>query len=186
MIREVHGMTRPIVNGTASLVVAVLLGGCPGEQPDPAILARDTPAAPPPAAAVPPDAPRAERIPLQPVDAALGSGEALIVAGPTELRIELGVSTALPNARLPAYLRSGRCDDGGPIVAPLESIDSDPLGDGGSSTIVPLAPHQLLDGQSYIEIQDGGAEPRNPIFCGDLPARPELHPDIRPDPIIGD
>jgi hypothetical protein len=179
-------MTRPIVNGMAAMVVAVLLGGCPGEQPDPAVLARDTPEAPPPVAAVPPGAPRPERISLQPVGEAAGSGEALIVAGPTELRIELGVSASLPNARLPAYLRSGRCDDGGPIVAPLESIDSDRLGDGGSSTIVPLAPHQLLDGQSYIEIQHGGAEPRNPIFCGDLPARHELHPDIRPDPIVGD
>jgi hypothetical protein len=110
-----------------------------------------------------------------------GSGEAIVVAGPTEL----AVSGTVPNGRLPAHLRSGRCDDGGPIKTPLESLHTDRLGSARSSTLVPLPPHQVLDGQSYLEIQEGGAEPRQPLFCADLPVRPELHSGTRPDPIIG-
>jgi hypothetical protein len=63
------------------------------------------------------------------------------------------------------------CADGGPIVSPLETVDTDALGDGTSHAVVSLPPHHVLDGQHYIEVRDGGAEPRPRILCGDVPRR---------------
>lgn len=167
--------THLCVMTAAGLVLA--LAACDGNRGERGILPSDTvPVAPPIPEAAPSLAP--PRVGLEEMNLSGTTGEAVVIPEAEETRVRVSVANAPPHNTLAARIQSGQCDSQGPVVTTLASVRTDAAGMGRSETLVELPAHRILDGAHYVQIHEARGEPGAAVACGDLPARPELHPGI--------
>jgi len=162
----------------SALVLAIALAGCPGDARVGGDGARDTVPGAPPVATPQPGMPAGQQVVLEPREGSAARGTATITPQEAVTVITASIESAPPNDVLPVRLHSGTCADEGPVRADLNPIRTDARGAGEMQAQVELPAHEILTGQHYIHVFVALDEPHRGIACGDVPARPDLHPGL--------
>jgi hypothetical protein len=145
------------------------LAACPGDRTidDPTTDPMTDPAVEQPATAPA----MAERADLQDLGGLGITGE--VMATPREGRtdIALNIQAGPPNESLGARVQSGTCESPGPVLANLDAVRTNDMGQGRSETNVGHAPHLIMDGNHIVAVYAPGTEPERdqPAACTPLP-----------------
>jgi hypothetical protein len=175
------GRRQPYLARLALLFAGTLvLAGCPGERGAGEAIPRDTLPAPPPVADPQPGVPAEEQVHLDPRTGSTVAGTAMITPREAETVVVVSIQAAPPNATLPVRLHTGQCEDEGAERAALDPVRTDAAGTGRTEFTVPLPAHEILTGQHYIQVYEARGELHRGLSCGNIPARPDLHPGIAP------
>jgi hypothetical protein len=152
-----------------SAAIPFALAACPGDR------TVDDPMADPtydPAVEQPVAAPAvAETATLEDL-AGLGiTGEVMATPRDNRTDIALDIRQGPPNESLGARVQSGTCESPGPVLANLDAVSTNDMGQGRSSTDVGHAPHLIMDGNHIVAIYAPGTEPERdqPAACTVLP-----------------
>jgi hypothetical protein len=172
--RSISGAVR----AAATLACALVLTGCPDGSGAGDAMAGDTLPAPPPVADAQPGVPPGQDVVLAAREGSGVTGAATVMPQGAVTVIAASVQNAPPNAVLPVRLHTGTCADEGVVRTDLEPIRTDARGTGTMQATVELPAHQIMTGQHYIHVFQALDEPNRGLACGDLPARPDLHPGI--------
>lgn len=92
------------------------------------------------------------------------SGTATLTAdGDERTRVVVELSSP-PAAAQPSHVHSGSCDDIGPVVAPLESVEG-----GNAESVVPMSLKELQRGDLIVHAHKSEAESKVSVACAEIP-----------------
>jgi hypothetical protein len=174
------GHSRPCRRAGAVLALGIFLAACQPDRPLEELARDDDPPAVPAASGVVDGPTPVAQVTLAPVGESRVAGQAEIVGWQTGTRIELSVWQAPPDSIFAAYVGAGSCVEPGPVVTVLEPLRIDGDGTARIRSDHEIAPHEILDGQHFLQVYRGDVQRRIPLACGDLPPRPDLDPGIAP------
>jgi hypothetical protein len=146
-----------------------LLAGCPGEDRPADTEVIDPTVQTPPAEDVPM---AAQQAPLEDLANVGITGEVSATPREGSTEVMLMVQNAPPNESLGARVHSGTCESPGPVLANLDAVGTDDMGQGHSETSVGHAPHLIMDGNHIVALYAPGTEPERdrPMACATLPS----------------
>jgi hypothetical protein len=164
----------------AMLVFALAAAGCPADRGTGDTIAADPEPDPTPVVEDQEADPAGQWVNLDPRPGYTLAGTAAITRWGPETRIVVSVQAAPPDAVLPVRVHTGQCEDEAAERAALEPVRTDSFGVGRSESTVPLPIHEILTGQHYLQVYEARGELHQGLACGNIPARPDLHPGIAP------
>jgi len=92
------------------------------------------------------------------------SGTATLTAdGDAQTRVVVELSNP-PGPAQPSHIHSGTCDDIGPVVAPLESVE-----DGKAESVVSMPLEELQRGGLIVHAHESEAESKVSVACVEIP-----------------
>ena len=92
------------------------------------------------------------------------SGTATLTAdGDAQTRVVVELSNP-PGPTQPSHIHSGTCDDIGPVVAPLESVE-----DGKAESVVSMPLEELQRGGLIVHAHKSEAESKVSVACAEIP-----------------
>jgi len=92
------------------------------------------------------------------------SGTATLTAdGDAQTRVVVELSNP-PGPAQPSHIHSGTCDDIGPVVAPLESVE-----DGKAESVVSMPLEELRRGGLIVHAHKSEAESKVSVACAEIP-----------------
>jgi hypothetical protein len=149
------------IGGAAAM--AVLLAACPGDNGrQDTVPAIDTPSPPP-------DEAGATLVPLTPLAGSGVHGEATITPTGTRTEVAIRLTGATPG-RKDGHVHEGTCAAKGAVVGELEAVEVAPDGTGSATTMLDLAPMELMDGHHLIAYHEaGGGHDGQHVVCGEIP-----------------
>jgi hypothetical protein len=94
------------------------------------------------------------------------SGTATLTAdGDARTRIVVELSNP-PGPPQPSHVHSGTCDDIGPVVAPLESVE-----EGRAESVVSMSLDELQRGELLVHAHKSEAESKVSVACAEIPEK---------------
>jgi hypothetical protein len=92
------------------------------------------------------------------------SGTAVLTAvGDARTRIAVELSSP-PGPAQPSHVHSGTCDEIGPVVEPLESVE-----DGKAESVVQMSLDELQRGGLLVHAHKSEGEPKVSVACAEIP-----------------
>ncbi|MEX2570453.1 MAG: hypothetical protein WD737_04055 [Gemmatimonadota bacterium] len=103
---------------------------------------------------------------LEPVGDSGAGGEATITDLGDQTQVMVRLTGTPGDGAHPGHIHSGRCDNIGGVVQPLDEITTDATGTGTMTATVEVAPMTVMDGQHIVVYHgEGGA----PMACANIP-----------------
>ncbi len=171
-------MKRPRIALLVCLVLSTTACPSPERAREPAA---DTAALAPPrdGGAVPEVA---QTISLQPAPGAQIAAEAVVLPIGVETRVTFTVHQAPANVTILGHLRSGSCDEPGPVVADLQPITTDRAGVAESRIVVGVPFGIVASGNHIVQLVQETEGADQVVACGEVPRGQHLLPPARATP----
>lgn len=110
---------------------------------------------------------------MSPANASNVSGTATITQSGGGVTVSVRLSGYTANQGSIGHIHSGRCETGGPVVFPLNTIQADANGTGSAETTLANAPYATVaNGNHYVQYHENTTPPGGgrPVSCGNIAA----------------